>query len=206
MRIFGDRTNPQAALAAMLLGAVIQSACIGDAVDVGQGDRPTNAPVASGSKPDLHIGSSLPAMPASGGASRKQSQSAGSVAPAADGGTQAPAASQGCTEAAQCASGFCVDGVCCNEACTGTCFSCNQAQSAGTCVPISDAEDVSASAPCTGANICTVSGDGQPVCKLKERQICSTNAECASGSCGSIVVPPDPADPYDVGYTYIGCE
>ena len=160
MRIFGDRTNPQAALAAMLLGAVIQSACIGDAVDVGQGDRPTNAPVASGSKPDLHIGSSLPAMPASGGASRKQSQSAGSVAPTADGGTQAPAASQACTEAAQCASGFCVDGVCCNEACTGTCFSCNQAQSAGTCVPISDAEDVSASAPCTGANICTVSATG----------------------------------------------
>jgi hypothetical protein len=41
---------------------------------------------------------------------------------------------------------------------------------------------------------------------LKSRQICSTNDECASGTCGSIVVPPDPADPYDLGYTYVGCE
>jgi hypothetical protein len=206
MRIFGDRINLRPALAAMLLGAVIQSACIGDASDAEQGDRPTNAPVASGSKPDLNIGSSLPAMPGGGAASRKQSPSAGGGAPGADAGTQPHAASQACTEATQCASGFCVDGVCCNEACTGTCSSCNQAQSPGTCLPISDAEDVSASAPCTGANTCTVSADGQPLCKLREGQICSTNAECASGSCGSIVVPPDPADPYDLGYTYIGCQ
>ena len=193
MRIFGDRTNPQAALAAMLLGAVIQSACIGDAVDVGQGDRPTNAPVASGSKPDLHIGSSLPAMPASGGASRKQSQSAGSVAPAADGGTQAPAASQACTEAAQCASGFCVDGVL--QRGLHWYVRTNQRRRGRI-----------RERPLHWCQHLHGFGDGQPVCKLKERQICSTNAECASGSCGSIVVPPDPADPYDVGYTYIGCE
>ena len=145
-------------------------------------------------------------MRANGGASGVASQAAGSSAPRADAETQPPTPNQTCTEAAQCANGFCVDGICCNEACTGTCVSCNQAQSPGTCLPVVDAEDPSASTPCTGTNICTVSADGQPACKLKSRQICSMNAECASGTCGSIFVPPDPADPYGVGYTYIGCE
>ena len=54
---------------------------------------------------------------------------------------------------------------------------------------------------------CTlVDADGQPVCKLKSGRICTTNEECSSGVCKTIVVPPDPHDPYDLGYAYTGCE
>jgi hypothetical protein len=208
MRLFGGKMNLSGAAVGMLLGAVTMSACLGGCADEGSDDRSTIADGTSGGKPDLGIRSAAAtaARRANGGASGIASQPAGSSAPRGDAETEPSTRNQTCTEAAQCASGFCVDGLCCNEACTGTCVSCNQAQSPGTCLPVVDAEDASASAPCTGASICTVSTDGQPVCKLKSREICSTNVECASGSCGSIVVPPDPADPYGTGYTYIGCE
>ena len=206
MRLFGDKVNLRGAAAGILLGAMTLSACFGGS-DEEMDDRSTIADGTSGRKPDLGLPSVAGTMAMSkGGASGSASRAAGGSAPGADAETQPPAPNQTCTDAAQCPSGFCVDGVCCNEACTGTCFSCNQAQSSGTCMPVSGAEDASASTPCTRANICTVSADGQPACKLKSRQICSTSAECASGNCGSIFVPPDPADPYDVGYTYVGCE
>ena len=38
----------------------------------------------------------------------------------------------GCNSA--CASGFCVDGICCNTACTETCKSCSTTAAPGTCV------------------------------------------------------------------------
>jgi len=42
---------------------------------------------------------------------------------------------QACTAASQCASNFCVDGVCCADACHGACSSCALASSLGTCMP-----------------------------------------------------------------------
>jgi hypothetical protein len=41
-----------------------------------------------------------------------------------------------CTKAAECASGFCADGVCCNVACGGGCVSCALTDRRGTCWPI----------------------------------------------------------------------
>ena len=38
-----------------------------------------------------------------------------------------------CTDGMQCASSFCVDGVCCANACIGPCRSCNQPNDDGTC-------------------------------------------------------------------------
>jgi hypothetical protein len=111
-----------------------------------------------------------------------------------------------CRAAADCASLNCIDGVCCNTACDGTCFSCNQAQSPGTCLAISGAADASASTPCGGVNICAVQPGGQPACKLKKGQSCSTSGQCASGDCHTTVVPPDPNDPYDSGYSFTACE
>ncbi len=111
-----------------------------------------------------------------------------------------------CASAADCVTVNCVDGVCCNTACDGLCVSCNQAQSPGTCLPITGGPDPSPATPCGGVNICAVGGDGQPACKLKSGRTCSANADCASGTCQSIFVPPDPNDPFDSGYTYTACE
>jgi hypothetical protein len=62
-----------------------------------------------------------------------------------------------CATGAECASGFCSEGVCCNSACTGSCRSCNLAGAIGTCQP------VPAGAPdphgaCPGGSVC--GGDG----------------------------------------------
>ncbi len=111
-----------------------------------------------------------------------------------------------CTAATDCASLNCVDGVCCNEACSGTCFSCNQAQSPGTCRAIDGAADPSATTVCSGAKICAVAADGQPACKLKNGQTCTTNPQCASGTCRTTYVPPDPNDFYDPGSIFSSCE
>jgi hypothetical protein len=38
-----------------------------------------------------------------------------------------------CTKGSECGTGFCTDGVCCNEACQDTCASCNLTNTKGTC-------------------------------------------------------------------------
>ncbi len=49
--------------------------------------------------------------------------------------TAKKAAGLTCMGANECSSGYCVDGVCCNGACNGTCESCNLSGTAGTCSP-----------------------------------------------------------------------
>ncbi len=53
-------------------------------------------------------------------------------------GTCAPKKASGttCGSGKECASGFCVDGVCCASTCTGQCESCNEAGTEGACVPV----------------------------------------------------------------------
>jgi hypothetical protein len=111
-----------------------------------------------------------------------------------------------CEKSADCVSLNCVDGVCCDGACDGVCSSCNQPQSPGTCLPLDGMEDNSASTICGGKNICAVQAGGQAACRLKSGQTCATNADCASGTCQTIVVPPDPSDPYDAGFSYTRCQ
>jgi len=43
----------------------------------------------------------------------------------------------GCTQAADCTAGFCVDDVCCGSACTGGCERCDTNGAKGTCTPVS---------------------------------------------------------------------
>ncbi|MEZ4314092.1 MAG: hypothetical protein R3F14_39230, partial [Polyangiaceae bacterium] len=89
---------------------------------------------------------------------------------------------QPCTEGSQCVSGNCVDDVCCNGPCTGTCQACTAAKkgsgSNGTCGPIaanSDPDDeCTGSASCNGSGACSLSVNGSA---------CTTGAECASGNC-----------------------
>src|SRR4029079_8651278 len=85
----------------------------------------------------------------------------------------------GCSvaSASSCASGNCVDGVCCEQAtCTGTCMSCNVPGMAGKClaVPV-----VSGDAPCPSDQAC----NANKTCKKLLGQQCGGFADCASGHC-----------------------
>jgi len=83
----------------------------------------------------------------------------------------------GCGAGAECVTGFCVDGVCCNESCTADCKACNVTGSFGTCanLPSGTADG----AACSGMNSC----DGMGACKRGNGQGCGMNTECASGNC-----------------------
>ncbi len=48
---------------------------------------------------------------------------------------------EACAAATECGSGQCVDGVCCETACDGTCEACNLPTLVGKCMPIPDGED-----------------------------------------------------------------
>jgi len=77
-----------------------------------------------------------------------------------------------CLAASECQSGNCVDGYCCNSACTGSCDSCSLAGSEGSCglTPAGSAGDPSCSPyVCDG---------GFASCPA----ICSSDADCAAGN------------------------
>ena len=63
-----------------------------------------------------------------------------------------------CSTSSECASGHCVDGVCCATACSGDCMSCNLESSEGTCTPIERGQDPSEDCPvattCDGTGSC----------------------------------------------------
>ncbi|MBI3203675.1 MAG: hypothetical protein HYZ29_19205 [Myxococcales bacterium] len=100
-----------------------------------------------------------------------------------------------CNTGSECATGFCVDGVCCESAACGTCQTCASAAQPGTCTTVdgSDADTCAggscaagvctkpAGAACTGqsecgANLCT----GGVCCPTACTEPC---ASCASGVC-----------------------
>ena len=86
---------------------------------------------------------------------------------------------EGCTAAtaSTCASGFCVDGVCCaSAACSGTCQSCAVAGHEGTCTAVTGGTEVTGSCP---GQACASSGS----CSAKNGTACSSASACASGYC-----------------------
>jgi hypothetical protein len=90
-----------------------------------------------------------------------------------------------CGVTTDCNSMFCVDGVCCAEACDGACLACNIAGSEGTCDVIAKyAED-----PIYGAGESCKEADGKVcngagVCAAALGQPCQGPAGCASLKCG----------------------
>ena len=90
------------------------------------------------------------------------------------------AGGEGCTAATAsiCASGFCVDGVCCETAsCPGTCQSCAVAGQEGTCGLAAPGTEVGGS--CSDGQACAAGG----ACKAKNGTTCSGASDCASGFC-----------------------
>ncbi len=83
-----------------------------------------------------------------------------------------------CASSAECGSGQCVDGVCCNTACNGQCEACAQAGSVGTCAAVSGA-------PVGGRSACGSDGSScGGTCNGALRASCSyPTSACRSASC-----------------------
>ncbi|MCA9632398.1 MAG: hypothetical protein KC766_32315 [Myxococcales bacterium] len=92
-----------------------------------------------------------------------------------------------CGEGIECASGHCVDGVCCDQPCDGTCVACSAAKKGqgedGTCGPIVKGLDPDAECPAdpSAANACAAesacSGEASCDCVVPGTLQCSTDDE-----------------------------
>lgn len=125
--------------------------------------------------PDLQVGSSsseggaggmdassssgMTSSSSSGGGSSSSSSSASTSSSGSSSGGSSGKLGTACSLAAQCASGFCTDGVCCDAQCNAPCVSCNQSGMAGTCLSVPVATDD-----------CSKAGE-----------LCDSNATCACG-------------------------
>ncbi len=83
-----------------------------------------------------------------------------------------------CLKASECASGFCVDGVCCDTECSGQCEACNQPQTIGVCTAVTG-DPASSHAACKQDPGGACSG----TCDGANRQTCTYPG--ASTACGS---------------------
>jgi hypothetical protein len=89
-----------------------------------------------------------------------------------------------CTDSVECASAFCVDGVCCDSKCDGPCLSCGQVGSPGVCRPVpSGVKDP--------RNICA--DEGAPTCGTSGS--CDGAGGCARYAAGTICKPPSCMSP-----------
>jgi hypothetical protein len=120
-----------------------------------------------------------------------------------------------CASKDECATGFCVDGVCCENACDEVCFGCSPLMGSigkeGECRPIAqgiDPKDACSADPplkCQQTGLC----DGQGKCAVQpEGTPCGISGECREGACVSVafcdgdrtilgaVVPIDHCEPF----------
>jgi hypothetical protein len=91
-----------------------------------------------------------------------------------------------CSQATDCTSTFCVDAVCCNQACTGGCGTCAAPGISGTCTPVASGNPgvnqvcVSAGGPgiyCNGADLtCPTSCEADVDCPSSE--FCNASRSC----------------------------
>ncbi len=124
----------------------------------------------------------------------------------------AKAIGNSCTRVRECQSSFCVDGVCCGNACTGQCAQCNAPGSLGTCIAATG-KPVGARAACAGdgaacAGVCD--GVNVLVCSTPGSSVSCGAAECVDdvqtepGSCdgaGQCSGKKTPCAPYHCGAT-----
>ena len=91
-----------------------------------------------------------------------------------------------CSAGGTCKSGFCVDGVCCNQDCSGQCESCKETASPGTCVIVSGTPRNGRTA-CGGTSPCQASCDGNngAACTFPGNSIQCVAASCTGGNATS---------------------
>ncbi len=104
-------------------------------------------------------------------------------------------AGSNCSTTDDCASGFCVDSVCCNTSCSEVCGACNLPGKEGLCSPTNAPRHGS----CLGAGACAGTCSGQLQCSYPSPTTTCAAASCAAGqampaaSCdglGQCVTPP----------------
>jgi hypothetical protein len=87
---------------------------------------------------------------------------------------------QTCGNGAECLTGNCIDGHCCDTVCGGICEACDGALTIGAngvCSPVTAFSDPDGN--CPGGSTC----DGAGTCKKLDGQGCSAGTECMSGNC-----------------------
>jgi len=121
-----------------------------------------------------------------------------------------------CTDSLQCSSSFCVDGVCCANACIGPCRSCNQPNNDGVCQPYPQGTDpaveCTSGSTCNGAGACgpavggpkangALCGGGSECTSTfcKDGVCCNSACDtpchtCETGTCASVSRKPDPPE------------
>jgi hypothetical protein len=92
------------------------------------------------------------------------------------------AGSVSCTGAFECASGFCVDGVCCDGACDGQCEACSVPGSLGICTTVTSGPPLSGRPACAGTGACQGSCTGASATTCGYPDATTT---CGAGSCSS---------------------
>src|SRR2546422_149456 len=88
-----------------------------------------------------------------------------------------------CGGATQCASGQCVDGVCCATACTGQCQACDVPGSAGTCTNVIGAPHGARQACASDGSACggVCDGSSATACAYPAAETSCRGASCAAG-------------------------
>jgi hypothetical protein len=95
-----------------------------------------------------------------------------------------------CVVASDCKNGNCVDGYCCESACTANCSSCGVPSHEGTCflAPAGYA-DTNADMPCGPLQVCSADG----ICAGKTSTACTVGTQCLSGTCNNSKCAKSPA-------------
>jgi hypothetical protein len=87
-----------------------------------------------------------------------------------------------CSVAMECSSGFCVDGYCCNTACSSACQSCSGSGTQGVCTGLTTNED----AGCTGVCTSCIAGTCTNRSAEDTTEGCATACyDCIAGSCSA---------------------
>jgi len=87
-----------------------------------------------------------------------------------------------CLSDNECDRGFCVDGLCCDARCGGTCERCNDPGAPGNCRPVPDGSDPDSECPDLPASTCGTVGtcDGRRACRLHAQGTVCVPRTCAS--------------------------
>jgi len=83
-----------------------------------------------------------------------------------------------CSTAADCDTGFCSDGKCCETACNTACKTC-AGSTWGVCENVGSAAGTDDLDTCTGSSTCNAAG----ACKTKQGKGCGLGSECLTNSC-----------------------